>query len=81
MNIIQGYIKHYLDIGFHNVKINIKKTLTSMAHLFDFCYYIKSVKFLPGFDSSKVTSMREMFYNTYIETIDMKNLEFNSLLA
>ena len=64
----------------HNIKINIKKQIKSMESLFDFCCIIKSVTFLPGFDASQVTSMRRMFYNTYIETIDMKNLEFYNLI-
>ena len=64
----------------NNVKLNIKKKLTSMEGLFDWCHIVKSVSFLPGFDSTQVTSIRYMFYDTEAEIIDMKNLEFNNLL-
>lgn len=64
-----------------NVKLNIKKKLTSMEGLFDWCHSVKSVTFLPGFDSTQVTSMRRMFYDAEeIEIIDMKNLEFDNLI-
>ena len=68
------------DSKIHNIKINIKKQLKSMESLFDYCSIVLSVSFLEGFDASQVTSMREMFYCTYMETIDMKNLEFSNLL-
>ena len=52
-----------------------------MEGLFDWCHCVKSVTFLPGFDSTQVTSMRRMFYDAEeIENIDMKYLEFDNLL-
>ena len=69
LDLTSKIISYNFDYGkTDNIKINIKKTLTSMESLFDYCYIITSVSFLPGFDSSKVTSMRRMYYNTYIET-------------
>ena len=65
--------------GIYKIKINIKKVLTSMEWLFTNCYGIKSLSFLPGFDSSKVTSMRLMFSCTHIEYLDMKYLDTSSL--
>ena len=64
----------------NNVKLKIKKNLTSMEGLFDWCHIVKSVTFLPGFDSTQVTSMKRMFYDTRAETIDLKNLELPNLL-
>ena len=69
------------DYKRHNVKLNIKKKLTSMEGLFDWCHCVKSVTFLPGFDSTQVTSMSHMFDDAEeIENIDMKYLEFDNLL-
>lgn len=41
--------------------------------------YVVSVSFLPGFDSSQVTSMESMFASSYIQSIDMKNLNTERL--
>ena len=43
------------------LRINIKKTLTTMDWLFANLGNLESIKFLPGFDSSKVTYMGSMF--------------------
>jgi surface protein len=42
---------------------------------------IKSIKFLPGFDSSKVTGMEYMFSCTLIESLDMKYLDTSKVLS
>ena len=67
--------------GLFKLKINIKKTLTSMAWMFTNLQRIKSIKFLPGFDSSKVTRMDHMFACSLIEYIDMKYLDTRNLLT
>ena len=67
--------------GLYKIKMNIKKTLNSMAWMFTNLGRIKSIKFLPGFDSSKVTSMEDMFACTLIESIDMKYLNTSNLLS
>ena len=67
--------------GLYTFKINIKKTLYSMEWMFTNLVYIKSIKFLPGFDSSKVTSMEMMFSCTQIEHIDMKYLDTSNLIS
>ena len=71
----------YEKIGMHKLRLNIKKTLNSMAWMFTNLGYIKSIKFLPGFDSSKVTSMEYMFSCTLIQYIDMKYLDTSNLLT
>ena len=65
--------------GIYTIKMNIKKTLYSMAWMFTNLRGIKSIKFLRGFDSSKVTSMNEMFAYTSIEYINMKYLDTRNL--
>ena len=61
--------------------MNIKKILYSMACMFTNLGRIKSIKFLPGFDSSKVTNLEEMFACTLIESMDMKNLDTSNVLT
>ena len=67
--------------GFYKIKMNIKKTLYSMEWMFTNQYGIKSVKFLPGFDSSKVTNMDYIFACTSFESIDMKYLDTRNLYS
>ena len=64
--------------GIYLLEINIKKTLTSMSWMFN-THHTFSVSFLPGFDSSKVTSMEYMFINRNIESIDMKYLDISNV--
>ena len=64
--------------GIYVLDINIKKTLTTMEWMFDTDFTF-SVSFLPGFDSSKVTSMENMFINGNIEYIDMKYLDISNV--
>ena len=52
-----------------------------MAWMFTNLGRIKSIKFLPGFDSSKVTSMEYIFSCTLIESIDMKYLDTSNVLT
>ena len=66
--------------GLFKFKINIKKTLYSMEWMFTNMRYIKNIKFLPGFDSSKVTTMDTMFACTDIEAIDMGYLDTQNLI-
>ena len=70
---------YYNKIGLHKLIINIRKELTSMAYMFYNIHSIKSIKFLEDFSSSKVTSMEKMFSSTFIEYIDMKNLNTSNL--
>ena len=65
--------------GIYVVEINIKKTLTTMNGMFRNCYFIYSISFLPGFDTSKVTEMGGMIFNMNVESIDMKYLDVSSL--
>lgn len=51
-----------------------------MEYLFANMFGLKSVKFLKGFDSSQVTSMKGMFDNTNIKSIDMQYLDTSKLL-
>ena len=66
--------------GVYKIKMNIKKTLYSMAWMFTNLGRIKSIRFLSGFDSSKVTSMDNIFACTLIESIDMKYLDTSNVL-
>ena len=65
--------------GIYVVEINIKKTLTTMNGMFRNCYFIYSISFLPGFDTSKVTEMGGMIFDMNVESIDMKYLDVSSL--
>ena len=65
--------------GTYNVKYHFKKTLTTMERLFINNRDVVSVSFLPGFDSSQVTSMENMFTSSYIQSIDMKYLNTEKL--
>ena len=65
--------------GTYNIKYHFKKTLTTMEKFFINNRYVVSVSFLPGFDSSQVTSMESMFASSYIQSIDMKNLNTERL--
>ena len=60
------------------LKINIKKTLTTMSWLFRNLGFLESIKFLPGFDSSKVTIMDTMFSHT-IKNLDLKYLDTSNV--
>ena len=64
--------------GIYALDVNIKKILTSMEWLFN-SNFIFSVSFMPGFDSSQVTSMENMFINSNIESIDMKYLDISNV--
>ena len=67
--------------GLYKLKINIKTTLYDMSWMFTNLIRIKSIKFLPGFDSSKVTGMEDMFACTLIESIDMRYLDTSNVLS
>ena len=69
----------FTKTGFYNVKFNIKKTLTTMDFLFWNNENIVSAKFLPGFDSSQVTSMESMFMSSNIHSLDMSSLNTDKL--
>lgn len=64
-------IYHFNKNSKYNVKVNIKKPLTTMNYLFVNCRDMKSISFWPGFDSSQVTSMEHMLHIN-IQSIDMK---------
>ena len=64
--------------GIYVLDINIKKSLISMEWMFNTDHTF-SVSFLPGFDSTKVTSMERMFINRNIESIDMKYLDISNV--
>jgi surface protein len=61
--------------------MNIKKTLKTMQGMFVNLKNIKSIKFLPGFDSSQVTNMNLMYAVTLFDSIDMKYLNTSNLLS
>ena len=65
--------------GIYVLELNIKIILTSMEWLFSYSDFIYSISFLPGFDSTKVTSMSYTFVNLNVESIDMKYLNLSSL--
>ena len=78
---------------FHNLYINLNlikevsiilnliliKTLITMTWLFTNNLDIVSATFLPGFDSSQVTSMENMFVSTNIQYLDMRHLDTSNL--
>ena len=66
---------HFNKTGVYNIKFNIKKKLTTMKWLFANNHNLVAVKFLPGFDSSEVTSMEKMFVSTNIQYLDMRHLD------
>jgi surface protein len=66
---------HFNKTGVYNIKFNIKKKLTTMKWLFANNLNLVAVKFLPGFDSSEVTSMEKMFVSTNIQYLDMRYLD------
>ena len=70
----------YTKTGLFKLKLNIKKTLTTMSWLFTNSGNIKSFKFLPGFDSSKVIDMELLFASNYMESIDIKYLYTSSVI-
>ena len=67
--------------GIYKIKMNIKKTLKTMQGMFVNLKNIKSIKFLPGFDSSQVTNMNLMYAVTLFDSIDMKYLNTSNLLS
>ena len=66
------------DKGAKTLRINIKKTLTTMSWLFVNMHLISSIKFLSGFDSSKVTSMSFMLPSS-LKNIDLKYLDTSNV--
>ena len=67
--------------GFYILKINIKKILNTMEWMFTNQHGAKSIRFLPGFDSSKVSNMDDIFSCSSFESIDMKYLDTSNLLS
>ena len=65
--------------GVYKIKMNIKKNLTSMAWMFTNLGHIISISFLPGFDSSKVTSLSYMFACTLIQSLNLTYLNTNNV--
>ena len=85
---VEVLIDYYKDFtykfdkgGIYVLDINIKKTLSSMELMFRDSHAF-AISFLPGFDSSKVTSMQNMFMNNKrnIESIDMKYLDTSNII-
>ena len=62
------YIK-FDKYGTHTILLKIKKTLHTISRMFSNINYVKSTKFLPGFDSSNV-------YNMIFTFCDMDNIKF-----
>ena len=60
------------------LRINIKKTLTTMSWLFANLGKLESIKFLPGFDSSKVTDMGSMLSHS-TKYFDLNNLDTSNV--
>ena len=67
------------DRGSKILRINIKKTLTTMNWLFANLDFIKSIKILPGFDSSKVTDMGFMCTTSTLN-YDLKYLDTSNVV-
>lgn len=72
---------HYHKNGLYKIKINIKKTLYDMSWMFTNLRRIKSIKFLPGFDSSNVKRMESIFACTSIESLDMQYLDTSKVTS
>ena len=68
---------NFSKLGRYTIKINFKKQLYDMSRMFN-VDTIRKLKFLPGFDSTKVTSM-EYFVGPFIESIDFNYLKTDSL--
>ena len=58
--------------------MNFKTILNDMSKIFDVSN-LRKLKFLPGFDSSKVTAM-QYFFGGFTESIDLNYLSTDSLI-
>ena len=78
---IEHYYVYYKfsKSGIYKFLINFKKVLTDMSYLFN-VYTLKRVKFLPGFDSSKVTDMTGLFGGDNIEYLDLNYLKTDNVI-
>jgi len=66
--------------GIYKILINFKTILYDMRYLFR-VETLKTLKFLPGFDSSKVTDMSYLFYNALnIENLDLYYLKTDNVV-
>ena len=75
-----GYHIYYnfAKVGRYKLKINFNTNLYDMSWLFGVSS-LTNIKFLHGFDSSKVTNMRDLFSGSNIEYLDLKYLKTNKV--
>ena len=69
---------NFSKVGRYKLKINFNTILYDMSSLFEVNSLI-GIKFLPGFDSSKVTDMRDLFFGSNLEYLDLKYLQTNKV--
>ena len=69
---------NFTKVGRYKLKINFNTILYDMSSLFE-VFPLVGIKFLPGFDSSKVTDMRDLFFGSYLEYLDLKYLQTNKV--
>ena len=80
-----GTYNHYLSytfkkLGLNKVKIEFKRTPSTMTHLFYTCFDLVSVEFSNTFDSSKVQSMLYMFGQcTSLKSVNVSSLDTRSV--
>ena len=65
--------------GYYKIKINFKTKLSDMYYLFSIGS-LRKLRFLPGFDSSKVTSMHGIFNGQFIEYLDLNYLNTDNVI-
>ena len=80
-----GSYNYYLcytfkTLGMNKVKIEFKRTPSTMAHLFYACFNLVSIEFSETFDSSKVQSMLYMFGQcTSLKSVNVSSLDTSSV--
>ena len=80
-----GNYYHYLSytfkkLGLNKVKIEFKRTPSTMSSLFYTCFDLVSVEFSNTFDSSKVQSMHYMFGQcTSLKSVNVSSLDTRSV--
>ena len=73
------FIYRFPHPGIYKILINFKKALYDMSSIFTI-FQLKKLKFLPGFDSLKVTDMSH-FFSDGIEEIDLNYLKTDNVIS
>ena len=74
------FVYQFPETGIHKINIKIKKKLTSLFYAFaDGGGYFKSLKILPNFDSSQVTTMEMFLRNIVFDYCDLKYLDTSNV--